>query len=111
VTPGAFFIGAPLDTGSESRQYGVMRHVSPGTSIAAAGAILAVLIAFVAYRARTFHYCAGYGSRNPHVNIVASDQSCGAGEESTAFRNVWQAEGLPAKAKMMRQTVVHAFVP
>ena len=86
-----------------------MRHVSHAKFAALAGSIL--LIAFVIYRARTFHYCAGYETLSSHVSIISADQSCGAGEESTAFSTVWRAEGLPAKFKTIEQTVVHAFIP
>ena len=88
-----------------------MRHVSTGKSISAVGSILVLLIAFVAYRARTFNYCAGYEARDSHFSIVAGDQVCGAAEQSMAFGNLWRAEGFPAKFKMIGQTVAHAFVP
>jgi len=98
-----------LDTGGAISQYGVMRHVSHAKLAALAGSIL--LIAFVIYRARTFHYCAGYETLSSHVSIISADQSCGAGEESAAFQALWRREGLRAKFKTTGQTIVHAFIP
>jgi len=87
-----------------------MRHVTE-RPVALAGALLVVLIVFVAYRARTFTYCAGYEARNSRFSIVGANQVCGAGEEPEAFPALWRREGLAAKFKTIGQTAVHAFVP
>ena len=88
-----------------------MRHVVSGKSIALAGSLFILLIAFVAYRARTFNYCAGYEIRAPRFSIVSGDQACGAGEESAALQNLWRRAGTFGKARIMGQMVVHSFLP
>jgi hypothetical protein len=37
---------------------------------------LLLMLLFVGYKARTFHYCAGTGDR-PEARIVGSAESCG----------------------------------
>lgn len=88
-----------------------MRHVASGRSIALAAPLLVLLIAFVAYRARTFHYCAEYETRNSHFSIVSGDQVCGAGDELTPLQNLWRRAGTYGKVKMIGQMVVHSFAP
>jgi hypothetical protein len=70
---------------------------------------LVLLIAFVAYRARTFQYCVGYAERQPSSRLVDSNKPCSPQEEPMDWRDLWRVEGLRSKVKMLGRTTAEAF--
>ena len=89
-----------------------MRHVADGNikSLTLAGGAVILLLIFIAYRARGFHYCAGNEER-PHITVAAGSQECGPGEAPMELRTMWREQGLPSKIKMIGKTIARAFVP
>jgi hypothetical protein len=63
-----------------------------------------VMLLFVGYRARTFHYCAGTGDR-PEARIVSGSQSCGRDEEPLKWRRL----GWFGRMKLAANTAAKAF--
>lgn len=68
-----------------------------------------LLVAFVSYRARTFHYCVGYGERERSSRLADSNEPCSPHEEPMDWQNLWRMEGLRSKVKMLGTTTAEAF--
>jgi hypothetical protein len=63
-----------------------------------------VLLLFVAYRARTFHYCVDDGER-PQVRVKSNDEPCSPDEDPME----WKVLGLRAKFKLLGNTASKAL--
>ena len=72
------------------------------TGIGTLIAVLVLLLLFVGYRARTFHYCASTGDR-PQARIVSG--SCAQDEEPLE----WGRLGWPGRIKLAAATTAKAF--
>ena len=77
------------------------RNVTP--ALAAIAAVL-VLLLFVAYRARAFHYCLEDGER-PQVRVVTNDEPCSPDEGPME----WESLGLRSELKLLGMTAAKAF--
>ncbi len=62
-----------------------------------------VLVAFVSYRARSFHYCVAGSGEAETIHI--SSGPC-PGDEST---DGWRRAGLKAKGELIANTISRAF--
>lgn len=65
---------------------------------------LLLMLLFVGYRTRTFHYCASAGDR-PEARVVGGSQSCGQDEEPLE----WQRLGWPGRMKLAASAAAKAF--
>jgi len=67
-------------------------------------AVLLLLLLFVGYRVRTFHYCVPVGGR-PQARIVSGSETCGTNEEQLE----WRRMGIPGRIRLAARTVGEAF--
>jgi hypothetical protein len=61
-----------------------------------------VLVFFVSYRVRTFHYCAGFADR---ARVVSAEEPCSAEEQPLD----WNVLGYVGKLKLAGSTVAKAL--
>jgi hypothetical protein len=71
-------------------------------------AMFLLLVVFVTYRARTFHYCVEMGAR-PHSRLVGIDETCAPGEIPMEWQGLWREMGMRSKLGMLVSTTVDAF--
>lgn len=74
------------------------------SGILIAAVVLASIVLFIGYRARTFHYCASISDR-PEARIASSSEPCGADEEPLE----WRRMGWWARMKLSANAAVEAF--
>ncbi len=77
------------------------RNITPAL---AAIAGVSVLLLFVAYRARAFHYCVGDGER-PQVRVVSNDEPWSSDEGPME----WETLGLRSQLKLLGNIAAKAF--
>ncbi|HEY1759059.1 MAG TPA: hypothetical protein VGG72_27050 [Bryobacteraceae bacterium] len=81
-----------------------MKKRSIVPALAAIVGVLVLLSLFVAFRARTFHYCVEDGER-PQVHVTGDDEPCGPDEGPIE----WDSMGLPSRFRLLRDTAAKAF--
>ena len=77
--------------------------------LAVTAGVLFLLVVFVAYRARTFHYCVEYGARARISRLADHAGTCGPDEQPMGWRDLWREQGLRSKVKMLGATTLEAF--
>jgi hypothetical protein len=78
-------------------------RIVPRLLTALAGTFV-LLVLFVAYRARTFHYCVGYEERD-QGRVVSSTEPCRADEKPMG----WKSQGWHSKLKLAGSTTAKAL--
>jgi len=67
-------------------------------------AILVVLLLFVSYRARAFHYCFAFSERG-QPRVLTADEPCNPDEQPLE----WEILGGASKVRLVGNTIVKAF--
>ena len=64
---------------------------------------------FVVYRAQTFHYCVQYGERERKSRFADFSETCSPDEQPMAWRELWRAEGIRSRVRLLGRTTAEAF--
>jgi hypothetical protein len=67
-------------------------------------ACIFLLLVFVSYRARSFHYCVGFKER-AQARVGSADEPCSPEEQPLE----WRILGLKSKLELVGNTIAKAF--
>jgi hypothetical protein len=85
----------------------MQNQVARLVTVIAAAVIL--LVVFVSYRARTFHYCVGNNERSQTSHLADGNQPCSPDEQLMDWREKWSQLGWREKFRTLGTTAVEAF--